>query len=51
MTASNAAFAFAAYAVAWVGLFGYLFLLMRRLRGVEDDVRELDEYAKRAAGS
>ncbi len=38
---SNLAFLFAAFAVAWVGFFGYAFFVSRRRQEVQRELREL----------
>ena len=38
---TNFPYLFAAYAVVWIGLFGYLLRLGRRSRELEEEIRDL----------
>lgn len=38
---ANLSYLFAAYAVVWVGLFAYLFALMRRTQHLQREIEEL----------
>lgn len=43
----NFPYLFAAYAVVWIGLFGYVLRLARRNRELEEEVRELRRLLER----
>ena len=47
---TNFPYLFAAYAIIWIGLFGYMLRLGRRSRELEDQVKELRRHLGHAKG-
>jgi len=47
---NNLGFLFAAFAVVWVALFGYVVLLSGQLRQLRQELRALREAVERARG-
>jgi CcmD family protein len=46
----QAPYVLAAYGILWLGLFGYLFFVARRIGKLEDQLRLVEESTARRAG-